>query len=104
MGKNVAVSKKIIFWFVYLLAAICFVLTIIAFFIGFLHHMHDTGGLHSVLQILATPITGFLKMSKGTIEKSFLEILLLVIVSYLMPILFLILTSLLKKRREQEEM
>lgn len=103
MGKNVSIGKKITFWFVYLVAAVCFVLTIIAFFIGFLHHLHDTGGWRSVIEILATPITGFLKMTKGVIEKSFFEMLLLVVVSYIMPILFIVFTSLLKKRRQLED-
>ncbi|MBC1921032.1 hypothetical protein [Listeria grayi] len=103
MGKNVSIGKKITFWVVYLVAAVCFVLTIIAFFIGFLHHLHDTGGWRSVIEILATPITGFLKMTKGVIEKSFFDMLLLVVVSYIMPILFIVFTSLLKKRRQLED-
>lgn len=101
MEKQTATWKKALFWFAYVVAGICFVLTIIAFGVGFFHHMHDTGGWRSVIQILETPITGFIKMTGGYIGKGILEVIILIIVSYVLPIFFCFATHYLKvKRRE----
>ncbi len=101
MEKQTATWKKALFWFAYVVAGICFVLTIIAFGVGFFHHMHDTGGWRSVIQILETPITGFVKMTGGYIGKGILEVIILIIVSYALPIFFCFATHYLKvKRRE----
>ncbi|KGL37712.1 hypothetical protein BMT55_08570 [Listeria newyorkensis] len=91
--------KRALFWLAYVISGICFVLTIIAFGIGFFHHMHDTGGMKSVIQILETPITGFIKLTSGTIQKSVLEVILLCIVSYVLPTFFCIATHYIRKNR-----
>lgn len=102
MEKQTATWKKALFWFTYVVAGICFILTIIAFLVGFFHHMHDTGGWRSVIQILETPITGFIKMTGGYIGKGILEVIILIIVSYCLPIYFCFATHYLKvKRRER---
>ncbi|EMQ7559209.1 hypothetical protein WJY09_002731 [Listeria monocytogenes] len=101
MEKQTATWKKALFWFAYVVAGICFLLTIVAFIVGFIHHMHDTGGWRSVIQILETSITGFVKMTGGYIGKGILEVIILIIVSYVLPIFFCFATHYLKvKRRE----
>lgn len=94
--------KKGLFWFSYVVSGICFLLTIIAFVIGFIEHMHDTGGFQAVFKILETPITGFIKLTNGYIQKSVIEIILLIIVSYLLPAYFIVMTNILKRKKEQE--
>ncbi|WP_239256454.1 hypothetical protein [Listeria ilorinensis] len=91
--------KKGLFWFSYILAGLCTILTAIAIVIGFIHHMHDTGAWRSVIQILETPITGFIKMTNGYIQKSVIEVILLVIVSYILPIYFFIATHFIRRNR-----
>ncbi|EUJ48397.1 hypothetical protein [Paenilisteria rocourtiae] len=91
--------KRGLFWLAYIISGICFVLTIVVFIIGFFHHMHDTGGIKSVIQILETPITGFIKLTNGTIQKSVIEIILLCIVSYVLPTFFCIATHYIRKNK-----
>ncbi|WP_088808677.1 MULTISPECIES: hypothetical protein [Listeria] len=93
--------KKSLFWISYVIAGICFLLAIVAFVIGFIQHMHDAGGFQAVFKILETPITGFIKLTNGYIQKSTLEIIILIIVSYILPAYFVVMTMLLKRKREQ---
>ncbi|MBC2257651.1 hypothetical protein [Listeria booriae] len=91
--------KRTLFWILYVISGICFVLTIVAFIIGFMHHLHDTGGWRSVIQILETPITGFIKLTQGYIQKSVTEVILLCIVSYVLPTFFCIATHYIRKNK-----
>ncbi len=94
--------KKSLFWITYVIAGICFLLAIVAFIIGFIQHMHDTGGFQAVFKILETPITGFIKLTNGYIQKSILEIIILIFVSYILPAYFIVMTILMKRKRERE--
>ncbi|MBC6314115.1 hypothetical protein [Listeria grandensis] len=93
--------KRALFWIAYVVSGICFVLTILAFVVGFFHHMHDTGGIKSVIKILETPITGFIQLTNGFIQKSVMEVVLLSIVSYVLPTFFCIVTHYIRKNRRQ---